>query len=133
MIASRISVLVNIGRVDGELAKSELALILDIGIEAGLSKEETMAIVDNPYKLEDMTSLLEASEGEKFEFINDIVTLMNIDNRLTKDEINYCLRVARLLGYKDSVLFEFIIGVNSGQITIPNKSDFKAKVQNYLL
>ncbi len=132
MIASRISVLVNIGRIDGELAKSELALILGIGKDAGMSEHETMAIVDSPLQLQEMGSLADASEEEKFEFINDIVTLMNVDNQLTKDEINYCLKVTRLLGYRDSVLFEFITGVNSGEIIMPNRIDLKEKVQHYL-
>jgi uncharacterized tellurite resistance protein B-like protein len=79
-----------------------------------------------------LEALGELQTDEKFEIIHAIVLLMNVDGKLSKEEINYCLKVARMLGYKESVLFEFITAVTNGESINVEKEIIKPKVQQYL-
>ncbi len=51
------------------------------------------------------------STDERFNYLFRLVQLMKIDERLYKDEIQYCSQVAAKLGYDQSVMFELMLHV----------------------
>ena len=132
LFKSRISILINIANSDGEFARIEREFIRKIAKQGGMSEEEFEKTVDEPGEMSDDFSGDDLSMDEKFEIIHAIVLLMNVDGKLKKEEINYCLKVARQLGYKESVLFEFITAVTNGQSFSVEKEVIKPKVQQYL-
>ncbi len=132
MIKSRLSILVNIAMSDGEMPRSEMNLIKELGERAGLSDSEIKEIISNPMQLEEMTFWNDIGDNDRFEFMYNIYLLMKADGKLVKEEINYCLQVAKLLGYRESVLFEFITAVQSDDSVSFSKPEVKDKVQKYL-
>ncbi len=132
MLKSRISILVNIARIDGEFAPVERDFIGKLAKRSGMSSDEIDNCLSDPDTLEDLDFITELAMDEKFEIIHSIVLLMNADGKLNKEEINYCLKVARMLGYRESVLFEFITSVTNGQEIDIEKRTLKSKIQHYL-
>ncbi len=132
MIKSRLSILVNIAMSDGEMPRSEMNLIKELGEKEGLSEGEVKEIISNPMQLEDMNFWNDIGDNDRFEFMYNIYLLMKADGKLVKEEINYCLQVAKLLGYRESVLFEFITAVQSDDSLNFSKPEVKDKVQKYL-
>jgi hypothetical protein len=51
------------------------------------------------------------NRDQKFNYIFSLVQLMKIDERLYKDEIKYCSKVASKLGYDEKVMFELMLHV----------------------
>ncbi len=132
MIKSRLSILVNIAMSDGEMPRSEVNLIKELGAKEGLSERKIEDIINNPMQLEEMDFWNDINNNERFEFMYNIYLLMKADGKLVKEEINYCLQVAKLLGYRESVLFEFITAVQSDDSVSFSKPEVKEKVQKYL-
>ncbi len=117
---------------DGEMPRSEMNLIKELGEKEGLSEGEVKEIISNPMQLEDMNFWNDIGDNDRFEFMYNIYLLMKADGKLVKEEINYCLQVAKLLGYRESVLFEFITAVQSDDSLNFSKPEVKDKVQKYL-
>ena len=132
MLKSRISILVNIAKIDGEFAGIERDFIGKLAKQSGMSPEEIKDCLENPESLDDLQYIKGLPIDEKFEIIHSIVLLMNADGKLSKEEVNYCLKVARLLGYRESVLYEFITAVTDGEPVNVEKSEIKPKIQHYL-
>ncbi|MDN5205070.1 TerB family tellurite resistance protein [Fulvivirgaceae bacterium BMA10] len=132
MIKSQLSVMVNLASIDGEVSEKELDLIRKIGFANGFSKEEIEDIINQPEPLESLEFLRDIPSSEKFEYMYAIVLLMKADGKLMKEEINYCLKIAELLGYRESVLFEFITTIYSDPMMDTDKNVIKDKVQKYL-
>ena len=125
-------ILVNIAKIDGEFAEIEREFIGKIARNAGLTEKEIYKCLNNPDSLEKLEYITGLSSDEKFEIIHSLVLLMNADGKLNKEEINYSLKVAKMLGYKESVLFEFITAVTKGQSFNADKTVIKPKIQEYL-
>jgi hypothetical protein len=51
------------------------------------------------------------SDEKRFDYIFSLVQLMKIDERLYKDEIRYCARVASKLGYDQGIIFDLMLHV----------------------
>ena len=51
------------------------------------------------------------SDKQRFDYIFSLVQLMKIDQRLYKDEIRYCARVASKLGYDQQIIFDLMLHV----------------------
>ena len=64
-----------------------------------------------PYCEEGVATL--SLEEQKFDYIFSLVQLMKIDQRLYRNEIKYCAKVASTLGYREEVLFELMLKVKS--------------------
>jgi hypothetical protein len=71
------------------------------------------------------------TNDQKFNYLFSLVQLMKIDERLYKDEIRFCSRVAARLGYDQTVIFDLMLHVKSAMG--PNeKEDLKKLTAKYL-
>jgi uncharacterized tellurite resistance protein B-like protein len=114
---SHIKLLINLARVDGDVAQQERAYIYTIGKANGIAEEVIMPLFDQDHAIIVPARL---TEDEKFQRIFSLVQLMKIDERLYKSEIQYCSRIASKLGYSQEALFELMLKVNAYS---PVKSD----------
>ena len=126
-----LSLMVNLANVDGKVADAERELIQKIADTKGLSQAETEEIINDP---QDMSELNPASfsDDDKFEIMYSIALLMKIDSKLVKNEMEYCRKVAKKLGYNDAVMFEFITKLYVDPNLSTDKEDIKQHVQAYL-
>lgn len=110
MALSQLKLLINLARIDGEVAEREQKYISNIGLANGVPAAEIAPLFTTDHELIIPSNL---SNDERFEYIFSLVQLMKIDERLYQDEIRYCSQVASKLGYDQSVMFELMLHVKS--------------------
>lgn len=108
MALSQLKLLVNLARIDGDIAERERKYITTIGLANGVPMEDIVPLFDQDH--EDI-GLKHLSNQQKFDYIVSLVQLMKIDERLYQEEIKYCSQVASRLGYDQSVMFELMLHV----------------------
>lgn len=110
MALEQLKLLVNLARIDGDVAEKERKYIATIGLANNVSAEDISTLFDKNHELVVPANL---SAEQRFSYIFSLVQLMKIDERLYKDEIQYCSKVASKLGYDETVMFELMLHVRS--------------------
>lgn len=108
MALSQLKLLVNLARIDGDIAERERKYITTIGLANGVPMEDIVPLFDQQH---DNVGLKHLNNQQKFDYIVSLVQLMKIDERLYQEEIKYCSQVASRLGYDQSVMFELMLHV----------------------
>ena len=110
MALHQLKLLINLAQIDGGVAEREEKFIYNIGVANGLPAESIKPLFNSSHEEfvpNDLTN------DQKFEYIFSLVQLMKIDERLYKDEIRYCSKVAAKLGYNEAVMFDLMLHVRS--------------------
>lgn len=107
---SQLKLLVNLALIDGQVAEVETKYITNIGLANGLTAAEIAPLFQKEHEIVIPENL---SKDKKFDYLFSLVQLMKIDERLYKEEIKYCSRVASKLGYKQEVMFELMLKVSA--------------------
>ncbi len=106
----QLKLLINLARIDGAVAEKERQYIINIGQANHLLVAEILPLFTSEHPVVVPKDL---SEDQKFDYIFRLVQLMKIDERMYRDEIKYCARVASILGYREEVLFELMLKVKN--------------------
>lgn len=114
MALEQLKLLVNLARIDGDVAEKERKYISNIGLANNVSTEDILSLFDKNHEVVVPANL---SSEQRFSYIFSLVQLMKIDERLYKDEIQYCSKVAAKLGYDETVMFELMLHVRSAMQT----------------
>jgi uncharacterized tellurite resistance protein B-like protein len=130
MSNQHLNILVQLARVDGEVAEVEKDLIYKIANINGLTAQDVEEAFKDPDHIGDFKSLV---NDQKYEYVYSLVQLMKIDGKLYHDEIKYCSNLAAKLGYDPAVIFELIIKLASENDDDETKKNAKEKVQSYLM
>jgi uncharacterized tellurite resistance protein B-like protein len=110
MALEQLKLLVNLARIDGDVAERERKYISNIGLANNVTTQDILPLFEKNHEMVVPANL---SAEERFSYIFSLVQLMKIDERLYKDEIQYCSRVASKLGYDENVMFELMLHVRS--------------------
>lgn len=110
MALEQLKLLVNLARIDGDVAERERKYISNIGLANNVATQDILPLFE---KSHDVVVPSNLTSEERFSYIFSLVQLMKIDERLYKDEIQYCSKVASKLGYDESVMFELMLHVRS--------------------
>lgn len=108
MALAHLKLLINLARVDGSVAEKERTYILNIAKANGISAEEIGPLFSQQH---DLIIPNDMSDDQRFDYIFSLIQLMKIDERLYKDEIRYCARVASRLGYDQAIIFDLMLHV----------------------
>jgi len=110
MALPQLKLLINLARIDGEVADREQKYITNIGLANGIPIGDISPLFSRDHEIIVPSGL---TNDQRFEYIFSLVQLMKIDERLYQDEIRYCSKVASKLGYDQSVMFELMLHVRS--------------------
>src|ERR1041385_8779323 len=110
MVLNQLKLLVNLAYVDGGVGEKEEKYIYNIGAANGVSAETIKPLLSSIHEVFVPTDL---TNDQKFNYIFSLVQLMKIDERLYKEEIRFCSRVASKLGYNEAVMFDLMLHVRS--------------------
>jgi len=125
-----LNALIQLAKIDGEVAEAELELINEVGRANGLSDDEIMESFENVLSLDNLSQL---PDDEKYEFIYSVVQLMKIDGKLYNEEIKFCAKMAAKLGYNENVLFELMLKIYADPDLCADKAVLKKTIQAYLV
>ena len=110
MALAQLKLLINLARVDGKVVEKERNYILNIGKANGLSPDEITPLFAASH---DFVVPENITDKQRFDYIFSLVQLMKIDERLYKEEIRYCARIASRLGYDQAIIFDLMLHVTA--------------------
>lgn len=126
---SQIKLLINLARADGIIADEEKKYLINIGVANNVDKQEIEKMLKT-----DQSDILpqNISEEERFNLLFKLVQLMKVDGKLFKEEIRYCSKIASRLGYREEVLLELMLEVQSGAMKADDINKIRQKTKEYL-
>lgn len=127
-LLNQLKLLITLARIDGSVGEKEVNYILNIGSANGLDADRIQPLFESSHEIIVPNDL---TDDQKFNYIFSLVELMKIDERLYKDEIRFCSKVAAKLGYDEAVMFELMLHVKSA-MGANEKDDLKKLTAKYL-
>jgi hypothetical protein len=106
----QLKLLVNLARIDGDMAEREKLYITNIGKANGFPESSVATLF---YHSHDVIIPDSLTSDQKFNYIFSLVQLMKIDERLYQEEIKFCSKIAQRLGYDQSVMVELMLKVKN--------------------
>lgn len=129
IVLEQLKLLVNLARIDGEMASHERAYIINIGKAHGFPESSVETLF---YSSHEAIIAKELTNDQKFNYIFNLVQLMKLDERLYEEEIKFCASTATKLGYKPEVMFELMLRIKSTEMTAEEKSALHKLTTQYL-
>jgi hypothetical protein len=126
---AQMKLLINLAQIDGEVGDREKNYIINIGRANGIYPDDVKPLVDQLHSVIVPKNL---SDDQKFQYIFSLVQLMKIDERMYKEEIQFCSKVAASLGYSGDVMFELMLHVKASVMPNEEIDSLKNLVQKYL-
>ena len=127
-----LNILVQLAKIDGETDGSELDLIRQIGISENLSDEDIDVAIETTSIEDTIPSLENLSEEDKIELMTNLVLVMKIDGIVHKEEMKFCLKVIKKLGYTEDALFDLVSTTYSQPATPEQQEDVRARAKTLL-
>src|SRR5690349_24924022 len=109
-VLPQMKLLISLAQIDGKVADREQNYIINIGRANGIYPDEVGPLFEKRHQVivpEDL------NDDQKFDYIFSLVQLMKIDERMYKEELLFCSKIATKLGYQQEVLFELLLQVKS--------------------
>jgi uncharacterized tellurite resistance protein B-like protein len=129
IVLEQLKLLVNLARIDGEMATTERNHIINIGKAHGFPESSVETLF---YTSHETIIAKELTADQKFNYIFNLVQLMKLDERLYEEEIKFCASTAAKLGYKPEVMFELMLKIKSTEMTAEEKAALQKQTAQYL-
>ena len=126
---SRMKLLINLAKVDGQVADKEKNYLINIGRANGIYPDEIYPLFTQNHQVlvpENMT------DDQKFDLIFSLIQLMKLDERMYREELAFCGQVATRLGYKKQAMFELLSHVKSAGMNAAEMASLKELTQKFL-
>lgn len=117
MIDQQLKLLARLAGSDGSIDESELQLIQSLGNAHGLKEKEISEIIKKPQGKIDYKGL---TDDERFDYLYNLVHLMKVDGEVYNQEIEFCERIAKKLGYQLAAVYEIYPHVHP-RVKIPDE------------
>ena len=128
-VNAQMKLLINLARIDGRVAEREKNYIRNIGKANGFSEADVDALFERRHDLAVPDGL---SDSQKFEYIFSLVQLMKIDERIYKEEMLFCSKIASRLGFSQEVMFDLMLHVKSMDMDHHDVNSLKEATLKYL-
>ena len=128
-VLEQMKLLINLARIDGEVADREKQYISNIAKANEFPSDKIEPLFERRHELIVPQNL---TDDQKFDYIFSLVQLMKIDERLYKEEIMFCSKIAANLGYDQEVMFEMMLHVRAAAMESDELLSLKELTQKYL-
>ena len=128
-VLNQMKLLISLAQIDGTVAPRERNYIINIGRANNFYPDQVTPLLEQRHNLIIPADL---SADQKFEYLFSVVQLMKIDERMYREEIMFCSKIAASLGYDNQVMFELLLHVKSVSMTEEEMTELKTMVQKYL-
>ena len=125
----QMKLLISLAQIDGKVAERERNYIINIGRANGLYPDEVMPLFDQRHELIIPEGL---TDDQKFNYIFSLIQLMKIDERMYREELLFCGKIAATLGYRSEVLFDLLLHVRSFEMSDAEMAALRAMVRKNL-
>lgn len=126
---NQMKLLISLAQIDGIVAPRERNYIINIGRANNFYPDQVQPLFEQRHTLIVPSDL---TDDEKFDYLFSLVQLMKIDERMYKEEIMFCSKIAANLGYESQVMFDLLLHVKAAAMTEQEMASLKSLVQKYL-
>lgn len=126
---NEMKMLISLAQIDGSVAPRERNFILNIGHANNIAAEQIEPLFEKSHRLMVPHDL---SDDQKFSYLLNLVQLMKIDERMYKEELLFCTKIAASLGYQKEAMFELLLHVRPGRLSDDEVENLKPQIQKYL-
>lgn len=126
---AQLKLLISLAQIDGKVAERERDFITRIGKANDLTNDEMEILFDQRHALIIPNDL---TDDQKFDYLFSLVRLMKIDERMYKEEMLFCTKIAENLGYENQVMFELLLHVKAGVMEKDEILNLKEVTQRHL-
>ena len=126
---SRMKLLISLAKVDGQVADKEKNHIINIGRANGIYPDEIYPLFTQTHPMAVPENL---PDDQKFELLVSLIQLMKLDERMYREEIQFCALVAQKLGYDRNVMFELLAHVKAAGMGAEEIESLKKLTQEFL-
>jgi uncharacterized tellurite resistance protein B-like protein len=129
IVLEQLKLLVNLARIDGEMASKEREYIVNIGKAHSFPESSVETLF---YSSHESIIPKELTPDQRFNYLFNLVKLMKLDERLYEEEIKFCANIAAKLGYQSQVMFELLLKVKSEDMDPKEVDALKEVTAKYL-
>jgi uncharacterized tellurite resistance protein B-like protein len=129
IVFEQLKLLVNLARIDGDMATKERAYIISIGKAHGFPESSVETLF---YSSHESIIPKELKADQRFNYLFNLVKLMKLDERLYEEEIKFCANIATKLGYQSQVMFELLLKVKAEDMDPKEVDALKDLTTRYL-
>jgi uncharacterized tellurite resistance protein B-like protein len=126
---SRMKLLINLAKADGQVADKEKNYLINIGRANGIYPDEIYPLFTQSHEV---LVPADMNDDQKFDLIFTLIQLMKLDERMYREEIAFCGQVASRLGYNKQAMFELLSQVRSAGMDASEMDSLKQLTQNFL-
>ena len=126
---SRMKLLISLAKVDGQVADKEKNHLINIGRANGIYPDEIYPLFTQTHPVLVPENL---NDDQKFDLIFSLIQLMKLDERMYREEIQFCGQVADRLGYNKQVMFELLAHVRSGGMEANEMDSLRELTRTFL-
>jgi uncharacterized tellurite resistance protein B-like protein len=128
-VLTQIKLLISLAQIDGRVAEREQNYIINIGRANGIYPDEIVPLLEQRHPLVVPADL---SNETKFSYIFSLVQLMKIDERMYKEEVLFCSKIAARLGYDQRVMLDLIRLVKNATMEATEMDALQKLTEKYL-
>jgi uncharacterized tellurite resistance protein B-like protein len=121
--------LVSLAQIDGTVAERERSYIRNIAMANGVEAAAIEPLLEDRHEVVVPSNL---SEEDRFNYIFSLVQLMKIDDRMYKEEMMFCSKVAARLGYDQEVMFDLMLHVKGVAMKSDEMKSLRELTRKYL-
>ena len=125
----KLKLLISLAQIDGVIAEQEKQYIINIGKLNGLEPREIEPLFERVHALVVPGDL---SQDDRFNYLLSMVQLMKVDEKMFKEELLFCKKMAENLGYNVQALFDMLLHVKTTEMSEDEKETLRKNVSQYL-
>ena len=127
-----LNILVQLAKIDGQTDDAELDLIRQIGMSNRVDPEDIDRIIAETAADDTIPSIIHFTKDEKIDLMSNLVMVMKIDGIIHKEEMKFCLKVLKKMGYDEDALFELVSTTLVDPEMEVTKEDIPRRAEIYL-
>lgn len=127
-----LNILVQLAKIDGQTDDAELDLIRQIGMSNRVDPEDIDRIIAETAADDTIPSIIHFTKDEKIDLMSNLVMVMKIDGIIHKEEMKFCLKVLKKMGYDEDALFELVSTTLVDPEMEVTKEDIQRRAEIYL-
>ncbi|MGI9542397.1 MAG: TerB family tellurite resistance protein [Cyclobacteriaceae bacterium] len=128
VLKAQLNLLIHLAMIDGKVTDQERQMITQIAEKNNFDPLELETMFQYPKPMESFGAL---TSDAKFDYLYQVVRLMNIDDDVDRRELLFCQDMAMRLGYRKEVIDELWTALVDDSNLKMDREALKNKVQRY--
>ena len=120
--------LINLAWADGNIHQKEKDFIFSLANIHNIPLSEVKELLATKHNSQYPAQL---NDEEKLEYLIHLLQLMKIDGKIFYSELQYCYKIAGIIGYSEEVVTELLVLTPSGDLGLDERHDLLNKAREY--